>query len=1127
MTSLPRFSVENPVLVNLFMATLLVGGGYCGLTLVREMFPESRPRQIIITTAYPGATPAEVEKGITLKIEEQIKDVEGVEKISSVITEGRSMILIDLQSGFSAIDRAINDVKAAIDSIPSEDFPEEALETQVSKFEPQFPVIMVSVYGDLDDRTLKTLGERLREDLLALPNVTELTLNGTRKDEISVEVQPRKLAEFDLSFMEVAEAIAQNNLDLPGGQLRTHNRNVAVRTLGEKQHGEDLGTIVIRGDRAGRLVRVQDVARIVDGFEDIDVSGRFHGKPSVSVRVSKTPQQDAIAIAGAVRALVAGKMGRPLERSWTDRLLAGITGHDPIAEIYDRARNDPYPPGIGIETHSDLSRFIEGRLDLLMRNGLWGLLLVFLSLLVFLHWRVAFWVMMGLVLAVTGSLIGMKILGVTLNMISAFGLIIVLGLLVDDAIIVSEHIYSKVEEGVEPKLAAITATEAVTWPVVCAILTTIVAFVPLMSIEGQIGDWMGVLPLVVCIALIVSLAEALVILPSHLGHSLRLNERRDGRTEERRDEGKGVDWRDTRPSMRIRAMARRFRRAKESWLLPKMRRSYEKLLRTATAYRYVVVGGLFSCMLIVVGAVLGGHIPFVFLQKVDSELIIVNLKLAVGAPTHATRKALGVVERAALELDELRTVQTLAGIQLSESGLPSTEQSHLGQAFIELTTSDDRTRTSNEIVQELRARILAIPGVESLKFFTLDGGPGGAAIHLEITGKRLDDLVAVTADIKDRLQEFDGVFDIADDFDGGRPEAQIELFDSARALGLTTQSLATQVRAAFYGFEARKIQRGREDVRIMVRYPPESRRRIYDIESMRIAVPCGDTRARSDTLARSDTRACGVLIPFTEVARLTEGTGNASIHRIDQRRTITVTADVDDAVTTAGQVIAEVTAVFPEITRPYPGVELRFGGQQLETLKAFGSLKTGFMIALLLIYMILAGLFRSYVQPMIVMAVIPFGAIGAVTGHFVMGYPLTILSMIGFVALTGIVVNDSMILVVFINRRVAAGASAEEAVIEGGHSRLRPILLTSATTVLGIAPLLLETSFQAKFLIPMGVSISAGLIFATVLTLVAVPSLYLIVIDVKRALAAVGHWVTGPQASARADARTARILRRQ
>lgn len=1067
MTSLPRFSVHNPVLVNIAMMALLVGGVATGLTLTREMFPEFAPNRIVIMTPYPGASPSEVEKGITLKIEEAIKSIDGIEKIESLITEGRSTITAEMRSGFDEIDQAVDDVKAAVDSIPQDDFPEEALETQVFKLDPRWPVIDVSLYGVGDDRTLKLLGDRLRDDILALPEVTDVELSGVRKDEISVEVKPGKLIEYGVSFLQVGDAIVRSNMDLPAGQIKTSDANVAVRTLGQKDWGEDLYDIIVTTNPGGGVVRLRDVATIVDGFEDADLEGRFNGSPAATVIVYKNSEQDAIEIAGMVKALVAGKLGRRLERPFMERLIAKLSGGDKIQEVYDNARNDLYPPGIRLQTHSDLARFIEGRLDLLKRNGIWGGLLVFLTLFLLLHWRVALWVIMGLLLAICGALILMSSLGLTLNLMTAFGLIIVLGLLVDDAIIVAENVYSKVEQGVEPKLAAIEGSEEVTWPVICAIVTTVVAFLPLMYIEGQIGDWMGVLPLVVCVALTVSLVEAFSILPSHLAHGIKPVT----------PPGSHPD--NARPSAEN-GLGHRFRLAQERFVKGFLITRYERFVRLATRYRYVTVACLMAAMMAIAGLVGGGHVPFVFMQKMDSETILAKVEMGIGAPIEETRRAVSLIERAALQLDEHQSIHALVGAQLDADLIGGSRRSHVAQLFIELCPTEQRERSSMQIIQELRDKTANIRGARRLKYTPLEGGPGGAPIHLEISGQHLDELAAVAEHFKRRLAGFEGVYDIVDDFDAGRRELQIELFDSGRTLGLTTESLAWQVRSAFYGFEARKIQRNREDVKIMVRYPPQQRRTVYDVESMYVATPTG------------------AMVPFSEVARLSEGTGFATIRRTDQRRTITVFADVDEEVSNSEKVVASLGADFDQLHREYPGLHLQFAGRKLETSKAFGSLKTSFLIALGLIYVILASLFRSYIQPMIIIGAVPFGLIGAVLGHFAMGYPLTMMSMIGLVALTGIVANDALILVSFINKKIAQGTGAYDAVIHAAKGRLRPILLTSATTVLGLAPLLMETSFQAKFLIPMGISISAGLLFATGLTLIAVPALYLIVLDFKR-----------------------------
>ncbi len=883
-------------------------------------------------------------------------------------------------------------------------------------------------------------------------------------------MRPEKLAEYDLSFGEVSDAIARANLDLPGGQIKTAKANVSVRTLGEEERADPISEIIVRSDPSGKVIRLNEIADVRDTFEDIDVISRFNGKPSVTVTVQKTPSQDAIEIARKVKAHVAGKTGKPIERDWMQKIqhAIGFKSEREIQDVYERAKQTPYPPIAQIKTATNLARFIEGRLELLTRNGFWGLVFVFLSLLLFLNWRVAFWVMMGLTISVLGTLILMNAMGLTLNLITMFGLIVVLGLLVDDAIIVGEHVFARVEQGEQPKLAAIKGAEAVTWPVICAVITTIVAFAPLIFIEGRMGDFMGVLPVIVLCALGISLIEALSILPCHLAESLKPAARISAEAH----------------SSHVRGWFKHVRDFQALVLKEKLHGYYDRLLQTAVRNRYVTMGAMASVLIFAVGFINGGRVPIQFVQKMDSETILAQLKMPVGTPVENTTAALDVIESAVLDLgDSLDSLYTLAGTQYSIDGSANQASSHLGQAIIELVPIEERKRNSEEIIQELRTKTRNIPGVNSLQYQAMHGGPGGAAIDIEISGESLDDIVAVSEIVKDHLREYAGVFDIEDDFDAGQREIKIRLLDSARALGLTTRSLATQVRAAFYGMESRILQRDREDVKIMVRYPETYRQRIYDVESMRIATPDG------------------TLVPFTEVARIEEGEGYSTIRSKDQRRTVTITADVDEAVANARNINGELSAWFPEVQREYPGVMMEFGGQAEDFAKSFGSLKTDFTAAILLIYVILAALFRSYVQPLIVMCAIPFGLIGVVFGHYAFGYPITILSMIGLVALTGIVVNDSLILVNFINRRRAEGATAFDAVIEGGRGRLRAILLTSITTILGLAPLLTETSFQARFLIPMGISIAAGLAFATVLTLIGVPSLYMIMVDAKTAIA--------------------------
>ena len=590
MKSLPRFSVENPVLINMLMVALLVGGGYSAQALVRELAPEWRPDKVVITTPYPGATPLEVEKGITIKIEEAIKDQEHIEKIDCTIVEGLSAVVVSMTSEARNIDQVVNDFKAAVDAIPRDELPRDAEQTTVTKLEPTLPVISVALYGPVGERDLKEAGERLRDDLLRLPGISKVQLSGTRKGELAVEIVPEQLVAYHLSLRDVADAIALANLDLPGGQLKTSEQNVAVRTLGETDEAELIAETIVRTTADGQVVRVRDLGCVVDGFEDSDVRSRFNGEPAVNIIVSKTPDQDAIDIAARVRAFVYGKRGDPLELNWLDKIRVRLGWSCPEMDIWRAARREPMHEGLRIKAHTDLSRFIEGRLELLTNNGLWGLALVFLSLLIFLNWRIAFWVMMGLILSISGSVLLMNLLGVSLNMITMFGLIIVLGLIVDDAIVVGENVYARVERGEAPKRAAVEGTEEVTWPVIVAVLTTIGAFVPLLFIEGQMGDFMGLLPVVVTCALTISLVEALMILPSHLADTLKPVQR---------------DLQ-AHPRHRLAQWIQPVRDRQQRFVREVLGRQYERLLRMAVANRYVTIAIMVGIMIIWGGVVASG-----------------------------------------------------------------------------------------------------------------------------------------------------------------------------------------------------------------------------------------------------------------------------------------------------------------------------------------------------------------------------------------------------------------------------------------------------------------------------------------------------------------------------------------
>ncbi|RME87764.1 MAG: efflux RND transporter permease subunit [Planctomycetota bacterium] len=845
---------------------------------------------------------------------------------------------------------------------------------------------------------------------------------------------------YHLSFQELYSLISRNNMDLSGGKLRNPEKEVLVRTVGEVFTGLELANTVIRYTQNGSTLTLREIAKVRDGFEEDSQYRRFNGKKSVEIIVFKTPEQDALKIAAKVKAFVK-KLRRRL------------------------------PSHLNVEYHSDLSKYIHQRLDLLKRNGITGLILVFASLLLFLNVVLAFWAASGLVVAFLGTFIMMHLFGVSINLISMFALIIVLGMLVDDAIIIGENIYRHMEEGKSAYQAAIDGASEVAIPVTSAILTTIAAFLPLLLMKGQMGQFMRVLPLVVTAALTMSLFEAIVILPSHLAETLNPKKVKRGLEMQLGKKVVGLKWWE-----KI--------RAKELYLLNTFGRdSLVWFLRKVLPYRYALVSFVVSVTLVVV--VLGYvFVPFVLIQKMDADTFSVNINMPVGTPIEKTQKYLEQIEPFFKDIPEKKHMITLVGaqVQFRMHGFQFTGNTgDKAQIFVELKEPEERKRSSFQIMNYLRKKMERIPGPETVKFQPMTGGPQGKDIEIEIQGDDYQELKKSAEDLKKFLARFKGIHDLGDSFRPGKDEVQITLTQRGKALGFTVQDVASQVRAALRGLEADSFFRDKEEVKVMIKYPPRNRQGKWDVENMRIS------------------NAQGKWVYLKEVALLKEGKSLQSIERTDQKRTITVSADVDYSENTPDNIVREVEKDFrPYFEAHYPHLSYRYKGAKLEAKKSMESLKISFIIALVLIYSILASQFGSYIQPIVVMFAIPFGIVGAIVGHLVMGYMLTILSMVGIVALSGIVVNDSLVLVDFINHRRQEGVPLMEAVVQSCYLRMRAILLTSITTILGLAPLMLETSMQARFLIPMAISITFGLAFATFLTLVVVPCFYLIVEDMKR-----------------------------
>ncbi len=1134
--SLPRFSVRNPILVNLLMCVILLTGSLCALTMTREMFPESRPEKLLITTIYPGVSAQEIEKALTIKIEEAVRNVEGIDKIDSTVIESMSVIKLTLVAGLRNVDRVLQEVKAEIDAI--DDLPEDAEKTTIKKLEPKLPIIAVALYGPGSEAERKRAARSLRDELLLLPGVSDVVMSGAKNDEISIEIRPAKLMQYDITFDEVAAAIRTANLDVTGGQIDGSRSSVSIRTLGEEQRGIDLDRILIRSQPDGRSVYLSDVATIRDAFVDIDQEGYFNSQPSVNCVVYQSAKQDAIRISQLVKAYVLGKQQapfdphgfqaasrtvwywRPFALGWAGaaRVVGICVGHADPQRFYERSRAKPFDHKFQVALHTDLARFVEGRIDLMVDNGLQGLFLILLALVVFLDRRVAFWAAAGLPVTFLGTFMMMSLLGVTLNLVSLMGLIIVLSIDVDEAIVMGENIYRHMEAGMPADEAAILGSEEVLWPIIVMTGTTIGGFVPLLFIQGQLGDFLKELPLVCIAAMSMSMLEALVMLPCHLGH-VKTTNLRHGRTTTpvgspphdsspalgatdgsfeppviskitgERSPSTVASARPVTKKPRWRVIRDRIVQAKDSFLNEVVDVWYDWLIRLLLRWRYVTLAGAVATLSMTIGLVQGGIVPFVPVPKMDSETLVGSIKMPVGTPVAQTKSRLKQLSDHLISLPEVVNVQMLVGLQVDIAGEGAVGEnlgSHLGQLIVELKEAGKRTRTSETILVELRHEAEKLSGVNSVAWTSLNGGPAGRAIELKITSDRFEESLATGATMRKKLSTYDGVFDIDDNVNERQREVQLRLRESARPTGITVSMLGNEVRNAFYGREARRITRNREDVKIMVRYPEEYRNDDSTLEAMYIPTPAGVGRHH--------------WVPLREVAELTEDRAFASIHRSDLRRAVTVYADVDDRHNSNEIAMSLQKWIDTELRDLHPDARVEMRGATLENKKFMDSMLLAFPLSLLIVYVLLAALFRSYLQPLVVLIAVPFGIEGAIVGHWIMGYDLTIMSVIGCTALIGIVDNDSLVLVDFINNRVRAGLSHFEASVTGSKLRMRAIVLNTITAVVGMSPLMFETSFQAKFLIPMAITLTWGLIFATVLTLVVVPAINMVFFDVRALL---------------------------
>lgn len=1079
--SLTAFGVRNPVIVNLVMFTIIGAGIIFGIQLRREFFPEVRPNLVMVMAPYPGASPQEIEESLASKIEDQIADLDDIVEMNTTIAEGACTVMIEFEEGVD-ISEKVFDVKSEMDAL--QDLPEESERIVVEKFEPNLPTINVSLYADADEREMKEAIRRIRDDLRSLPGMGQIEMSGVRPDEITVAVRPEAMIQHRMSLPLVADRVRQAMLELPSGAVKSATANVSVRTMGAEERSETVRDIIVKAGGDGQVVRLGDIAEVRSGFEDVDWRARLNGKRAVSLTVFKVGNEDAVEMAEMVKAYVAGRKHEDITLTLTEQLKLAIAKgraksraeEVSLADVSDRLK--AYQLGLSrletlpgeLITTTDLARFIVGRLELLSRNALQGGVLVLLTLVLLLNLRVAFWVAVGLVVALLGTLAVMNFVGVSLNLLTMFGLIIVIGLLVDDAIVVAENIMARHEQG-EPALdAAVNGTHQVGWPVLATVLTTICAFLPLSLIEGQIGDLLSALPIVVSCALAVSLVESLFILPSHMGHSLIKIDRS-------RAAGRGTaTW--------LGRMEARLDRAREGFFHRVIVPNYAKALGFCMRFRYLTLIVAIAMVVLSLGMVAGGRVPFTFIASNDAETINIQLKMPVGTPIEETDQIVHRLEEASLAQPEVTVVFAIAGSTGSLDGASNASSPHLAQLILELKPVEERQsqgmRRSDEVITGIRQEVGEIPGVKSLRMEEMAGGPEGPPITFGVTGENAQAIQRVADEIRELLDDYKGVYDVADDNDEGRRELRLTLRPGADELGFTTEVIARQIRGAFYGLEAHTFAGDREDVHVRVTLPLDVRRSLTTLEAMFVFTPSGDA------------------VPIQEVVEIEETQGYATLKRLDRRRIVTVSAEVDQAVQNPETVVAEMMPRLRELEHRNPGVRIVERGRQKDVKESFQTLPLGMAVAAGLIYVILVWLFSNYIQPLIVLAAIPFATIGMIWGHLILGFDLMMLSLIGFIALAGVVVNDSLIFMEFFNERRAEGMRVWDSALEAGRARIRAILLTTITTVLGLMPLMLEQSFQARFLIPMAITISCGLMSATVIILVVLPCMLLAVDDCKR-----------------------------
>ena len=1032
--------VRNPVAANLLMLILVMSGLLALPGIHQEEFPNIEVDAIQVRVPYLGAAPEEVETAVCVRVEEAIEGTQGIDRVTSTASEGYCSVIIELVDGVDN-NKVANDIKSKVDAIDS--FPKETEKPVTAEIAIVATVLQIAISGNTDERSLKNIGQQVRDDLAALPGVSQIELLFARPYEISIEISEQTLLRYGLTLTEVGRAIELSSLDVPGGSLKTEGGEILLRTRGQAYSGQEFEDIVVRTRTDGTSITVGDLATVLDGFEDTDLLARFDGNPSIAIKVSRVGEEDILNIAKQVKAY--------------------------IKEAQQQA-----PDGIYFTIWQDESQDLVDRLAALTKNARSGLLLVLLVLTLFLRFRLALWVAAGIPVAMLGAVAMFPLAGISISTVSVMAFILVLGILVDDAIVIGERVYAHEKQGKDRITAAIEGAQEVTVPVIFGVLTTMATFLPILNIPGPMGGFFGAMAVVVIIALFFSIVESQLIQPSHLAH----------RSVER-----------TTSSNYLLNHWLQFQERMSSGLERIASDYYLPAVQVALRWRYVTIALGIAVLAITVSLFISGRMVFQFFPSVEGTRLYATLTMPEGTPVEITSQAVVQIEEAVEVLREELDVDLEPGAQSIVSHVFSSigsfipkgsanfsnkaGQSNLAEIGVELNLPDNYSGTpTTEFANRWRQITGSIPDAVELGF-TAEAFGMGSAIDIELYGKDFDELRSAAAELRAALHAYAGVQDISDSFRAGKQEIQLHLRPQARSLGLTTADLGEQVRQAFYGYEAQRVQRGKDDVRVMVRYPENQRRSQGDLENIRIRT------------------ADGAEVPFANVASTELGYGYTTISRVDGHRVVSVTADVNRTATTPEAVLAVLEKnELIDILAQHPGVGYRLAGEAEEANESMDSLFSTALLALVVIYALLAIPLQSYWQPLVIMSVIPFGAVGAIFGHLLMGIPLVFFSLLGIVALSGVVVNSSLVLVDYINKQRQSGQDISHVVSHAGAVRFRPIVLTSTTTFVGLTPIMLDNTISTMMFTPMAISLAFGVLLGTVITLFLVPCLYLVLEDV-------------------------------